>query len=78
MLAQEAFVTVATLVQLRYQAKSTETSAKTFEFSRRAMEEHWKAGYDDTRNALAQPRLYELPQASEAARAYDVRTGWET
>ncbi len=78
MLAEEAQVQIATLVQLKYQARKYETAAKTFEFSRRAMEEHWKAGYDDTRIALDQPKVLELPDPSDAVRVFDARKGWIT
>ena len=63
-------------MQLKYQAKKCETAGKTFEFSRLAMEEHWQAGYDDTKTALGEPALLELPNISEAARIFDVRRGW--
>jgi NTE family protein len=75
-LAQEARVKVATVVQLKYQSNKYETAAKTFEFSRAAMEEHWQAGYDDTRIALGEPGIFELPHVSEAARIFDVHRGW--
>jgi NTE family protein len=78
MLAEEAQVQIATLVQLKYQARKYETAAKTFEFSRRAMEEHWKAGYEDTRTALDQPEILELPHPSDAVRVFDVHKGWVT
>jgi NTE family protein len=47
-----------------------------FEFSRRAMEEHWQAGYDDTGKALGEPAVFELPDVTEAARIFDVHRGW--
>ena len=75
-LSQEARVKVATVVQLKYQATGYETAGKTFEFSRAAMEEHWQAGYDDTRRALDEPGVFELPHVSEAARIFDVHRGW--
>ncbi len=75
-LAEEAHVKVATIVQLKYQAKKYETAGKTFEFSRRAMEEHWQAGYEDTKAALGEPAVLELPDVSEAARIFDVHRGW--
>jgi NTE family protein len=75
-LAQEARVKVATVVQLKYQSNKYETAGKTFEFSRAAMEEHWKAGYDDTKIALGEPGIFELPHVSEAARIFDVHHGW--
>jgi NTE family protein len=76
LLIEEARVTLVTLVQLKYQAKKYETAGKTFEFSRRAMEEHWQAGYDDTRTALAEPAVLELPDVREAARIFDAHRGW--
>jgi NTE family protein len=75
-LAQEAHVKVATVVQLKYQSNKYETAGKTFEFSRAAMEEHWQAGYDDTKIALGEPGIFELPHVSEAARIFDVHHGW--
>jgi patatin-like phospholipase len=76
-LADEARAKVATIVQLKYQAKKYETAKKTFEFSRVAMEEeHWQAGYEDTKVALGEPAILELPNISEAARIFDVHRGW--
>jgi len=75
-LADEARAKVATIVQLKYQAKKYETAGKTFEFSRLAMEEHWQAGYEDTKVALGEPAVLELPDVSEAARIFDVHRGW--
>jgi len=75
-LSEQARVKVATIVQLKYQAKKHETAGKTFEFSRRGMEEHWQAGYEDTKAALGEPAVLELPDLCEAARIYDVHRGW--
>jgi NTE family protein len=75
-LAQEARVKVATVVQLKYQSSKYETAGKTFEFSRTAMEEHWQAGYVDTKAALDEPGILELPHVTEAARIFDVHRGW--
>ena len=75
-LAREARAKVATIVQLKYQAKKYEAASKMFEFSRRGMEEHWQAGYEDTKAALAEPGLLELPPVSEAARIFDAHRGW--
>jgi NTE family protein len=77
-LSEQARVKVATIVQLKYQANKFETAGKMFEFSRVAMEEHWQAGYGDTRAALCEPGVLELPHASEAARIFDVHRGWVT
>jgi NTE family protein len=75
-LAEQARVKVATIVQLKYQAKKHETAGKTFDFSRLAMEEHWQAGYEDTKVALGEPAVLEPPNVCEAARVFDVHHGW--
>jgi NTE family protein len=75
-LSEQARGKVATIVQLKYQSNKFETAGKMFEFSRRAMEEHWQAGYDDTGKALGEPAVFELPDVSEAARIFDVHRGW--
>lgn len=75
-LEKEARVKAATIVQLKYQSKKYEGSDKTFEFSRSAMEEHWQAGYEDTKLALAEPAVLEPPSNAEALRIFDVRQGW--
>jgi NTE family protein len=62
-------------VQLRYQSRNYEISGKTFEFSRRAMEEHWQVGYEDTKIALAEPGVFEPPKVAEALRIFDVHHG---
>jgi NTE family protein len=77
-LAEEAHVKVATVVQLKYQSSKYETAGKTFEFSRIGMEEHWQAGYEDTKAALDEPGVLELPHVSEVARIFDVHHGWAT
>ena len=75
-LSEQARGKVATIVQLKYQSKKFETAGKMFEFSRLAMEEHWQTGYDDTKVALAEPAVFELPDVKEAARIFDVHRGW--
>ena len=75
-LEQEARVKTATIVQLKYQSKKYEVSGKTFEFSRRAMEEHWQAGYEDTKVALGEPAVFDTPNVAEALRIFDVHHGW--
>jgi NTE family protein len=75
-LSEQARVKVATIVQLKYQSNKFETAGKMFEFSHLAMQEHWQAGYDDTKIALAEPAVFELPDAAEAARIFDVHYGW--
>jgi hypothetical protein len=55
------------------------------------MEEHWRAGYEDTMVALNEPAIFELPDVSETSfhhhglthkipdspsRIFDVHHGW--
>jgi NTE family protein len=75
-LSEQAKVKVATIVQLKYQASKYETASKMYEFSRLGMEEHWRAGYEDTKAALGEPGVLELPALAEAARIFDVHRGW--
>jgi NTE family protein len=75
-LSEQARSKVANIVQLKYQSNKYETAGKMFEFSRQAMEEHWRAGYDDTKVALGEPAVFELPDVKEAARIFDVHHGW--
>ncbi len=49
----------ANIVQLIYRAKGYEGDSKDYEFSRRTMEEHWRAGYRDAVYALRHPEIYE-------------------
>jgi NTE family protein len=74
-LAEEAGGKAATLIQLKYQTRKDETGSKIFEFSRLAMEQHWKAGYEDTRAALRRPGILELPPASEMVRVFEAGKG---
>jgi hypothetical protein len=50
---------VANIVQLIYRAKGYEGDSKDYEFSRRSMEEHWRAGYCDAVHALRHPEIFE-------------------
>ena len=46
-----------TLIHLIYRAKSYESGAKDYDFSRDAMRAHWRAGAADATHSLAHPRL---------------------
>jgi NTE family protein len=49
----------ANIVQLIYRAKGYEGDSKDYQFSRRSMEEHWRAGYHDAVHALRHPEIFE-------------------
>jgi hypothetical protein len=54
-----------------YQAGVYEALAKDFEFSRRTMEEHWAAGYDDVVCAISHPEVLQHPDKMEGVRTFD-------
>jgi NTE family protein len=60
------------LVQLIYRPKGYEGVSKDFEFSRQSMEEHWRAGYDDTVRSLRDPDVLECPDTVEGIRTFDI------
>jgi NTE family protein len=63
---------VCNIVHLIYRAKKYEGIAKDFEFSRRTMEEHWKAGYSNARETLKNPQVLQLPDRSVGVRTFDI------
>jgi NTE family protein len=71
MLAAEADEKVCNIVQLIYDAKNYEGIAKDFEFSRRTMEEHWVAGYEDVVRAISHPEIMQRPDKMEGVRTFD-------
>jgi NTE family protein len=71
-LASEANDKVCNIVHLIYRAQSYEGVAKDFEFSRRTMEEHWKSGYENAMQTLAEPDVMQLPDRQEGVKVFDV------
>jgi NTE family protein len=70
-LAAEADEKVCNIVHLIYNAKNYEGIAKDYEFSRRTMEEHWTAGYEDVARALSHPEVMQRPDKLEGVRTFD-------
>jgi NTE family protein len=78
MLEAEADDKICNIVHLIYHAKKYEGIAKDYEFSRRTMEEHWQAGYDDTVRALSHPEVRQRPDKLEGVRTFDFRrSDWQ-
>ena len=71
LLAAEADEKVCNIVQLIYNAKNYEGIAKDYEFSRRTMEEHWAAGYEDVVRAISHPEVMQRPDRMEGVRTFD-------
>jgi NTE family protein len=72
MLAEEADEHVFNIIQMIYRAKSYEGTSKDYEFSRRTMEEHWKAGHADGVRTLRHPEVLERPDNPAGIRTFDL------
>jgi NTE family protein len=75
LLAQASDQAVYNIVQLVYHSPTYEGQSKDFEFSRRTMEDHWRAGYDDAGTTLAHPEVLALPPVDQSPAVYDFLRG---
>jgi len=66
---------VYNIVHLIYRARRYEGGSKDFEFSRLSMEEHWKAGHDDTVASLRDPQVLQRPGPMQWVSTFDVTPG---
>ena len=74
--AEQADETVYNIVHLIYHGKAYEGFSKDFEFSRRSMQEHWRAGYTDAVRSLSHPEIMQRPDKLRAfARSIGQRPG---
>ena len=71
-LAELADEKVYNLIQLIYRAKNYEGCSKDYEFSRRTMEEHWKAGYNDAVHTLRYPEVLQRPDRADGVFTFDL------
>lgn len=74
LLAEASDPAVYNIVQLIYRAAAYEGQSQDFEFSRRTMEEHWKAGRRDALMTLSHPEVLTLPKAAQAVQTFDFTT----
>jgi len=63
---------VCNIIQLIYRSKSYEGNSKDYEFSRRSMEDHWRAGYHDAARTLRHREVLERPDNLEGVFTFDV------
>lgn len=63
---------VYNIVHLIYRARDYEGYSKDYEFSRLSMEEHWKAGFNDTIRSLRHKEVLHLPTNNEGMMTYDL------
>ena len=60
------------IVHLNYRPKDYEGPAKDYEFSRRSMEDHWRAGYYDAVHTLRHREVLEQPANQEGVFTFDL------
>jgi NTE family protein len=72
MLAELADEKVYNIIQLIYRAKNYEGCSKDYEFSRRTMQEHWKAGYNDAVHTLRHPEVLQRPDRADGVFTFDL------
>ena len=63
---------VYNIIHLIYRAANYEGHSKDYEFSHRSMEEHWKAGYNDTIRTLRHPEVLEPPHRGDGIKTFDL------
>ncbi|MBS0373696.1 MAG: patatin-like phospholipase family protein [Proteobacteria bacterium] len=71
-LAPVASAKAYNIVQLIYRAKGHEGDSKDYEFSRLSMEEHWRAGAQDTVRTLRHAEILERPANLEGVLTFDL------
>ena len=71
-LASEADEKVFNIIQLIYHSRNYEGSSKDFEFSRRTMDEHWTAGYNDAVRTLRHPEVLARPESPDGVFTFDL------
>ena len=72
LLAAAADEKVYNIVHLIYHAKNYEGTSKDYEFSRRTMEEHWGAGYNDAVRTLRHPEVLQRPENHDGVFTFDL------
>jgi NTE family protein len=62
------------IIQLIYRAKTYEGHSKDYEFSRRSMEEHWRAGFHDAVRTLRHPEVLRRSKTPDGVFTFDLHT----
>jgi len=62
---------VYNIVHLIYRTKRYEGDSKDYEFSRLSMNDHWKAGYNDTVRTLRHPEVLQRPDNPDGLAIFD-------
>lgn len=72
LLKTEASHNVHNLVHLIYRARGYEGHSKDYEFSRRSMQDHWRAGYHDALRTLRHPEVLARPTNADGVSTFDL------
>jgi len=72
LLAKQADEKVCNIVHLIYHSQRYEGFSKDFEFSTRSMQEHWRAGLQDTIRTLRHPEVLDRPTSAEGVFTFDL------
>jgi NTE family protein len=67
----------ATILQLIYQKKTYEGSARDYDFSADSMEEHWQNGHEDTRRTLQHKDWLQMPPKNIGIVTHDLHRDYE-
>lgn len=70
-LAEAADLAGFNIVQLIYRSPAHEQASKDYDFSRRSMEDHWRAGYENAADSLKHPQALSLPSQPGEVAVYD-------
>jgi NTE family protein len=62
------------IIQPIYRAKTYEGHSKDYEFSRRSMEEHWRAGYHDAVRTLRHPEVLRRSNTPDGVFTFDLHS----
>ncbi|WP_426112639.1 patatin-like phospholipase family protein [Massilia sp. PWRC2] len=71
LLAREYDQALYNIIQLVYHSPTYEAQSKDYEFSRRTMLDHWRAGYADADKTLDHPEVLQLPPQEKSPAVYD-------
>jgi NTE family protein len=63
---------VYNLIQLIYRSKRYEGASKDYDFSALSMQDHWRAGYQDTVRTLRHPEVLERPEGRGGVFTFDL------
>jgi NTE family protein len=72
LLAAASDPAVYNIVELIYRSPTYEGQSKDYEFSRQTMEDHWRAGYRDAVETLANPDILKRPTTPSAVNVFDL------